>query len=110
MLASSGSPARISRRRRSGPGRTTCPFVETLVCMVRPSYTIRGRFRNISFAAGATIEYSNRSAAAALSRPQHCLYFLEQWFEGGEYEVVTIPDVRFRPNALHLRPKQVKQH
>src|ERR1035437_554926 len=24
--------------RRSGPGRTTCPFVETLVCMVRQSY------------------------------------------------------------------------
>jgi hypothetical protein len=25
-------------RRRRGPGRTTCPFVETLVCMVRQSY------------------------------------------------------------------------
>src|ERR1700733_3188570 len=46
MLASSGSPARISRRRRSGPGRTTCPFVETLVCMVRRSYPHRGQFRN----------------------------------------------------------------
>src|SRR5208282_3993421 len=34
MLASKGSPARISSLRRSGPGRTTCPFVETLVCMV----------------------------------------------------------------------------
>src|SRR5579863_27951 len=35
ILASSGLPARISRRRRSGPGRTTCPFVDTLVCIVR---------------------------------------------------------------------------
>jgi hypothetical protein len=25
-------------RRRSGPGRTIWPFVETLVCMVRQSY------------------------------------------------------------------------
>src|SRR5215469_5840287 len=41
ILASSGSPARISRRRRSGPGRTTCPLVETLVCMVRQSYHYR---------------------------------------------------------------------
>src|SRR5216684_1549846 len=39
IFASSGSPVRISRRRRSGPGRTTCPFVETLVCMVRQSYS-----------------------------------------------------------------------
>src|SRR5215467_2026757 len=38
MFASSGSPARMSSRRRSGPGRTTCPFVDTLVCMVRQSY------------------------------------------------------------------------
>jgi hypothetical protein len=38
ILASSGSPARISSRRRSGPGRTTCPLVETLVCTVRQSY------------------------------------------------------------------------
>lgn len=44
ILASSGSPARISRRRRSGPGRTTCPFVETLVCMVRRSYLHRADF------------------------------------------------------------------
>src|SRR5215472_13606579 len=41
MFASSGSPARISSRRRSGPGRTTCPLVETLVCMVRQSYQHR---------------------------------------------------------------------
>src|SRR6516162_2290796 len=33
ISASSGSPGRISSRRRSGPGRTTCPLVETLVCM-----------------------------------------------------------------------------
>jgi hypothetical protein len=32
------SPGRMSSRRRSGPGRTTCPLVETLVCMVRQSY------------------------------------------------------------------------
>jgi len=38
MLASSGSPARMPSRRRRGPGRTTCPFVETLVCVVRQSY------------------------------------------------------------------------
>src|SRR5258706_1718332 len=38
MLASRGSPGRISSRRRSGPGRTTCPLVDTLVCMVRQSY------------------------------------------------------------------------
>src|ERR1700730_9050564 len=38
ILASRGSPGRISSRRRSGPGRTTCPFVDTLVCMVRQSY------------------------------------------------------------------------
>ncbi len=38
ILASRGSPARISSLRRSGPGRTTCPLVETLVCMVRRSY------------------------------------------------------------------------
>src|SRR5215469_17906670 len=41
IFASSGSPARISRRRRSGLGRTTCPLVETLVCMVRQSYLRR---------------------------------------------------------------------
>jgi hypothetical protein len=40
ILASSGSPARISSRRRRGPGRTTCPLVDTLVCMVRQSYRI----------------------------------------------------------------------
>src|ERR1700724_2410044 len=39
IFASNGSPGRISRRRRSGPGRTTCPLVETLVCMVRQSYS-----------------------------------------------------------------------
>src|SRR5580704_8637827 len=38
ILASRGSPARISSRRRSGPGSTTWPFVETVVCMVRLSY------------------------------------------------------------------------
>jgi len=38
IFASSGSPGRISSRRRSGPGRTTCPLVDTLVCMVRRSY------------------------------------------------------------------------
>jgi hypothetical protein len=41
MLASSGSPARMPSLRRRGPGRTTCPFVETLVCMVRQSYLPR---------------------------------------------------------------------
>jgi len=35
---SSESPGRRPRRRRIGPGRTTWPFVETLVCMVRRSY------------------------------------------------------------------------
>src|SRR5215469_3140035 len=40
IFASSGSPARISSRRRSGPGRTTCPLVETLVCIVRQSYLL----------------------------------------------------------------------
>src|SRR5262249_28448605 len=40
ILASSGSPARMSRRQRIGPGRTTCPFVETLVCIVRQSYPL----------------------------------------------------------------------
>jgi hypothetical protein len=38
IFASRGSPGRISSRRRSGPGRTTCPLVDTLVCMVRRSY------------------------------------------------------------------------
>src|SRR6185312_7293084 len=38
ILASRGSPARIPSLRRSGLGRTTCPFVETRVCMVRQSY------------------------------------------------------------------------
>jgi hypothetical protein len=38
ILASRGSPGRISSRRRSGPGRTTCPLVDTLVCVVRQSY------------------------------------------------------------------------
>src|SRR5690348_9892601 len=38
MCASRGSPGLISSRRRSGPGKTTCPLVETLVCMVRQSY------------------------------------------------------------------------
>ena len=38
IFASRGSPGRISSRRRSGPGRTTCPLVDTLVCMVRQSY------------------------------------------------------------------------
>src|SRR5258708_22738998 len=38
ILASRGSPDRISSRRRSGPGRTTCRFVDTLVCIVRRSY------------------------------------------------------------------------
>jgi len=30
--------ARMPSRRRSGPGRTTWPFVDTLVCIVRQSY------------------------------------------------------------------------
>src|SRR5579864_5075898 len=38
IFASRGSPGRISSRRRSGPGRTTCPLVDTLVCIVRRSY------------------------------------------------------------------------
>lgn len=38
MLASSRSPARIPSFRRSGPGRTIWPLVETRVCMVRQSY------------------------------------------------------------------------
>jgi hypothetical protein len=38
IFASRGSPGLISSRRRSGPGRTTCPLVDTLVCMVRRSY------------------------------------------------------------------------
>jgi hypothetical protein len=37
-LASSASPARIPSLRRSGTGSTTCPLVETRVCMVRQSY------------------------------------------------------------------------
>jgi hypothetical protein len=35
ILASSGSPARTSRRRRSDPRRTTCPLEEPLVCVIR---------------------------------------------------------------------------
>ncbi len=35
---SSESPARIPNFRRSGPGSTIWPFVETLVCMVRQPY------------------------------------------------------------------------
>jgi hypothetical protein len=31
-------PGRMSSRRRSGPGRTTCPLVDTLVCMVGRTY------------------------------------------------------------------------
>src|ERR1700691_2458671 len=38
ILASSGSPARMSSRRRNGPGSTTWPLVETVVSMVRQSY------------------------------------------------------------------------
>src|SRR5215469_13937921 len=41
IFASSGSPARMSSRRRSGAGRTTCPLVETLVCTVRQSYLLK---------------------------------------------------------------------
>src|ERR1700688_4392822 len=37
-FASSGSPVRRPSLRRIGPGRTTWPFVETLVSMVRQSY------------------------------------------------------------------------
>src|SRR6202041_620828 len=66
MLASSGSPARISRRRRSGPGRTTCPFVETLVCIVRRSYPYRGQFRNT----GPTPHRRANDAAGAPPCPQ----------------------------------------
>ena len=39
-IASSGSPARMPSLRRIGPGRTICPLVETLVCMVRRSYPL----------------------------------------------------------------------
>src|ERR1700759_2537655 len=36
--------------RRSGPGRTTCPLVETRVCTVRPSYlTPRGLHGDLIF-------------------------------------------------------------
>ncbi len=42
IFASRGSPGRISSRRRSGPGNTTCPLIDTLVCMVRQSYVHRG--------------------------------------------------------------------
>src|ERR1700691_2874251 len=44
IFTSRGSPGRISSRRRSGPGRTTCPLVDTLVCMVRRSYHTRRSF------------------------------------------------------------------
>lgn len=37
-FASSGSPVRRPSLRRIGLGRTTCPFVEILVSMVRQSY------------------------------------------------------------------------
>src|SRR5271169_834132 len=37
-LASSGSPACRPSLRRIGPGRTTCPLVESLVSTVRQSY------------------------------------------------------------------------
>ena len=37
-LASSGSPACRPSLRRIGPGRTTCPLVESLVSIVRQSY------------------------------------------------------------------------
>jgi len=46
IFASRGSPGRISSRRRSGPGRTTCPLVDTLVCMVRRSYLSERSFAN----------------------------------------------------------------
>jgi len=51
IFASKGSPGRISSRRRSGPGRTTCPLVDTLVCMVRRSYlTQRSSANQTTFA------------------------------------------------------------
>src|SRR5215470_8803986 len=37
-LASRGSPGRRPSWRRIGPGSTTCPLVESFVCMVRRSY------------------------------------------------------------------------
>src|ERR1700685_1454603 len=46
IFASRGSPGRISSRRRSGPGRTTCPLVDTLVSMVRRSYLKEKPFAN----------------------------------------------------------------
>src|SRR5205823_3413884 len=46
IFASSGSPARIPSLRRRGPGSTTCPLVETLVCMVRQSYQISSLTHN----------------------------------------------------------------
>jgi hypothetical protein len=38
VRTSSGSPGRSPSLRRRGPGKTTWPFVEILVCMVRQSY------------------------------------------------------------------------
>jgi hypothetical protein len=38
IFASSGSPACMPSLRRNGPGRTTWPLAETLVCTVRQSY------------------------------------------------------------------------
>lgn len=35
---------RLPSRRRRGPGRTICPLVDTLVCMLRQSYRSRSRF------------------------------------------------------------------
>jgi hypothetical protein len=37
-FASSGSPGFSPNCSRRGPGNTTCPLVDTLVCMVRRSY------------------------------------------------------------------------
>jgi hypothetical protein len=45
-LTSSGSPGRRPSLRRRGPGKTTWPFVESLVSMVRQSYIISLDFAN----------------------------------------------------------------
>jgi len=55
-FTSSGSPARMPSRRRSGPGRTTCPLVETLVCTVRQSYHISGPQRGCASTATSNLE------------------------------------------------------
>src|SRR5277367_4162551 len=58
MLASRESPGRRPSLLRIGMGSTTCPLVETLVCMVRQSYLLSVAITTLAFPTKACRQFS----------------------------------------------------